>query len=152
MRRAWALVAVIAAAGMGPGVLRAQSTPPRPDPLASVPKEQLPPKGMCRVWVDGVPASRQPAPTDCASAVRNRPPNARVIFPDGRSAERRPERATTTETQAERLRTTERQPERPVTERRETRPTVRTTTPPRGTTPTRKTTPPDTTRRRKPPA
>jgi hypothetical protein len=50
----------------------------------SVPRDFEPPAGMCRVWVDGVPAERQPAPTDCASAVRNRPNNARVIFgPDG---------------------------------------------------------------------
>jgi hypothetical protein len=51
---------------------------------APVPKQYLPPAGMCRVWVDNVPAARQPAPTDCATAIRNRPPNARVIFPDRR--------------------------------------------------------------------
>ncbi|OYV63808.1 MAG: hypothetical protein B7Z72_14240 [Gemmatimonadetes bacterium 21-71-4] len=34
------------------------------------------------MWVNGVPAERQPAPTDCASALRNRPPNGRVIFGD----------------------------------------------------------------------
>jgi hypothetical protein len=27
-----------------------------------------------------VPAAQQPAPTDCPSAIRNRPPNGRVIF------------------------------------------------------------------------
>ncbi len=48
---------------------------------APVPKAYLPPPGMCRVWVDNVPAARQPAPTDCATAIRNRPPNARVVFP-----------------------------------------------------------------------
>jgi len=56
---------------------------------APVPKAYLPPAGMCRIWVDNVPAARQPAPTDCATAIRNRPPNARVVFPaakDGRSA------------------------------------------------------------------
>lgn len=37
---------------------------------------------MCRIWLDDVPASRQPAPTDCASAVRNRPAKGRVIFGD----------------------------------------------------------------------
>ena len=51
---------------------------------APVPKAYLPPAGMCRVWVDNVPAGRQPAPTDCATAIRNRPPNARVIFPAGK--------------------------------------------------------------------
>lgn len=41
-----------------------------------------PPPGMCRIWIDGVPAERQPAPTDCATAIRRRPSNARVIFGD----------------------------------------------------------------------
>jgi hypothetical protein len=49
-----------------------------------VPKEYLPPPGMCRIWVDNVPANRQPAPTDCATAIRNKPPNARVVFPPGK--------------------------------------------------------------------
>lgn len=51
---------------------------------APVPKQYLPPPGMCRIWVDNVPANRQPAPTDCATAIRNKPPNARVVFPAGR--------------------------------------------------------------------
>ena len=41
-----------------------------------------PPTGMCRIWIDGVPADQQPAPTDCATAVKNRPLNGRVIFSD----------------------------------------------------------------------
>ena len=41
-----------------------------------------PPPGMCRIWIEGVPGSRQPAPTDCGTALRNRPPNGRVIFGD----------------------------------------------------------------------
>jgi hypothetical protein len=49
-------------------------------PQDDVPKEHLPPPGMCRLWVAGVPASQQPAPTDCATAVRNRPGNARVLY------------------------------------------------------------------------
>lgn len=47
---------------------------------AGVPREYLPPAGMCRVWVEGVPPQQQPAPTDCASAVRNRPANGRVVY------------------------------------------------------------------------
>jgi hypothetical protein len=47
-----------------------------------VPPAHRPPPGMCRVWVDGVPARQQPAPTDCRTAIRNRPPNGRVIFGD----------------------------------------------------------------------
>lgn len=46
----------------------------------TVPKAHYPPAGMCRIWLDGVPAERQPAPTDCVTAVRNRPTNGRVIF------------------------------------------------------------------------
>ena len=37
---------------------------------------------MCRIWLDNVPARQQPAPTDCPTAVRNRPPNGKVIFGD----------------------------------------------------------------------
>jgi hypothetical protein len=47
-----------------------------------VPKEYRPPAGMCRIWLDKVPPKQQPAPTDCPTAVRNRPPNGRVLFGD----------------------------------------------------------------------
>lgn len=47
-----------------------------------VPPGHRPPAGMCRIWLDGVPAGQQPAPTDCVSALRNRPSNGRVIFGD----------------------------------------------------------------------
>jgi hypothetical protein len=47
-----------------------------------VPPGFFPPAGMCRIWINGVPAGQQPAPTDCASAVRNRPANGRVLFGD----------------------------------------------------------------------
>jgi len=46
----------------------------------AVPKGYEPPRGMCRVWLAGVPATQQPAPTDCATAIRRRPENARVVF------------------------------------------------------------------------
>ena len=49
---------------------------------ADIPADARPPKGMCRIWIDGVPATQQPAATDCATAVKNRPANARVIFGD----------------------------------------------------------------------
>lgn len=49
---------------------------------AKVPAGHWPPRGMCRIWIDGVPPGRQPAPTDCATAVRNKPANARVIYGD----------------------------------------------------------------------
>lgn len=47
-----------------------------------IPAESRPPAGMCRIWLDDVPAGQQPAPTDCATAVKNKPPNGRVIFGD----------------------------------------------------------------------
>jgi hypothetical protein len=37
---------------------------------------------MCRIWINDVPPGQQPAPTDCASAVRNRPSNGKVLFGD----------------------------------------------------------------------
>jgi len=47
-----------------------------------VPKAYRPPPGMCRIWLDKVPAKQQPAPSDCPTAVRNRPPNGKVLFGD----------------------------------------------------------------------
>lgn len=55
-----------------------------------VPPSHLPPPGMCRIWLDNVPPGQQPAPTDCASAVRNRPSNGRVIFNDVGKKQRLP--------------------------------------------------------------
>jgi hypothetical protein len=62
--------------------LEAQVRPQPQDPKPAVPQTHLPPPGMCRIWLNNVPPSQQPAPTDCASAVRNQPRNARVIFND----------------------------------------------------------------------
>ena len=56
----------------------------------SVPKAHLPPPGMCRIWIDNVPAGQQPAPTDCANAIRNRPPNGRVVFSDDSTTRAKP--------------------------------------------------------------
>lgn len=53
-----------------------------------VPPGHLPPPGLCRVWVAGVPPGRQPAPTDCATALRRRPANARVLWGAGTSRDR----------------------------------------------------------------
>jgi hypothetical protein len=54
-----------------------------------IPASSRPPAGMCRVWLENVPAAQQPAPTDCASAVRNRPAKGRVIFGDDYVAPKR---------------------------------------------------------------
>ena len=47
-----------------------------------VPPGHLPPAGMCRIWIEGVPPGQQPAPTDCQTAVATKPANARVIWGD----------------------------------------------------------------------
>lgn len=47
---------------------------------SGIPQGFEPPAGMCRIWIDNVPPGQQPAPTDCITAVRNRPANGRVIF------------------------------------------------------------------------
>ena len=46
----------------------------------NVPPGQRPPATMCRIWIDGVPAGRQPRPTDCATARANAPLNSRIII------------------------------------------------------------------------
>ncbi len=51
-------------------------------PAVVIPVAARPPAGMCRIWLDQVPVAQQPAPTDCASAVRNRPAKGRVVFGD----------------------------------------------------------------------
>lgn len=90
-----ALVALVGLT-LATGVAEAQRpVPQRPQPARPQPTQQsqgsreqivppgfFPPAGMCRIWINGVPAGQQPAPTDCASAVRNRPANARVLFGD----------------------------------------------------------------------
>lgn len=56
---------------------------------SGIPEGYRPPKGMCRVWIDNVSPGQQPAPTDCASAIRNRPANARVVFSEGSDRDER---------------------------------------------------------------
>ncbi len=60
---------------LAPGKLKAPSKD-------DVPSSHRPPPGLCRVWLDNVPPAQQPAPTDCSSAIKNRPSNGRVIYPD----------------------------------------------------------------------
>ena len=68
------------AQSLAPPKAAERPVPQKNEKAASVPKDYIPPRGMCRIWVDNVPAARQPAPTDCTTAIRNRPPNARVVF------------------------------------------------------------------------
>ena len=58
---------------------------------SAVPRSAEPPAGLCRVWHDNVPASQQPAPTDCATAIRNRPMSARVVFGNVKDDATKPE-------------------------------------------------------------
>lgn len=74
------LAVLFAAMAVAAAPLGAQGRDRQPRP--EVPRDHLPPPGMCRIWLDKVPPAQQPAPTDCASAVRNLPKNARVIFND----------------------------------------------------------------------
>jgi hypothetical protein len=43
----------------------------------------MPPAGMCRIWIDGVPPGRQPAPMNCEAAARRMPANAHLIYGQG---------------------------------------------------------------------
>lgn len=74
---AFALVA-LASPAFAQGKSRGQER----DKDKEIPASARPPAGMCRIWLDGVPAAQQPAPTDCPTAVRNRPAKGRVIFGD----------------------------------------------------------------------
>ena len=68
------LAALLAGFALSAATLHAQSS------SSNVPESHRPPPGMCRIWIDGVPPAHQPAPTDCATAIRKRPLNARVVF------------------------------------------------------------------------
>ncbi len=68
------LAILFAGFAISTAALEAQTSP------SGVPESHRPPAGMCRIWIDGVPPAHQPAPTDCATAIRKRPMNARVVF------------------------------------------------------------------------
>jgi hypothetical protein len=80
-----AVLGVILSAGLAEAQ---RPVPAKPQPVAQKPGREIvppgffPPAGMCRIWINGVPAGQQPAPTDCASAVKNRPANGKVLFGD----------------------------------------------------------------------
>ncbi|HEY7232998.1 MAG TPA: hypothetical protein VH539_02560 [Gemmatimonadaceae bacterium] len=73
---AFSCAAALAPVRGAPAQARGEKKPP------TIPAESRPPAGMCRIWLDDVPAGQQPAPTDCATAVKNKPQNGRVIFGD----------------------------------------------------------------------
>ncbi|MCU0634156.1 MAG: hypothetical protein MUE41_04720 [Gemmatimonadaceae bacterium] len=96
-RRQWQVVVGLLLGAAGAGALEAQA--PRARTAESpVPAEYMPPAGLCRIWLDNVPPMQQPAPVECAVAVRSRPENGRVIYgpnandEKGRSGKRDPEK------------------------------------------------------------
>jgi hypothetical protein len=96
MRRLVLITAIVAGAvGAQASTAGAQSGrgANRTEPV--VPPAYQPPPGMCRIWLEGVPPAQQPAPTDCATAVRNRPANGRVLFGDDANRSRKPARGAT---------------------------------------------------------
>ena len=92
--RSWARLALVAVAGIVISATTAEAQRPVPAKPRTqtqqtqsgrgqvVPPGFFPPAGMCRIWINDVPPGQQPAPTDCASAVRNRPANGKVLFGD----------------------------------------------------------------------
>ena len=78
LRRFFPLITFVCSASLA-GVAHAQQGGKGEE---EVPKAYRPPPGMCRIWLDKVPAKQQPAPTDCPTAIRNRPPNGKVLFGD----------------------------------------------------------------------
>ena len=83
-----ALIAGLIAAAAVPAIAGAQQAQPKDSSKkTSIPAQARPPKGMCRIWLDGVPAAQQPAATDCQTAIKNRPQNGTVIFGDDFSSD-----------------------------------------------------------------
>lgn len=81
----WIILGTALALTSAPTVGRAQnlvSPAGRKPTKVQIPKEYLPPAGLCRIWIDDVPAAQQPAPTDCPTAIKNKPTNGHVVFGD----------------------------------------------------------------------
>jgi len=79
MKQVTAILAFVVSAVLAQPATAQDKQPDRPP---DVPKEYRPPPGMCRIWIDGVPPNKQPASTDCPSAVKSRPSNGHVLFGD----------------------------------------------------------------------
>ncbi len=74
-------ILILAALAAVPAVAGAQRSRTEDEKNSStVPVSMLPPAGKCRIWMIGVPAAQQPAPTDCQTALRQRPENGVVVF------------------------------------------------------------------------
>jgi hypothetical protein len=74
-------ILILAALAAVPAIAGAQRSRTEDEKNSStVPVSMLPPVGKCRIWMIGVPPAQQPAPTDCQTALRQRPENGVVIF------------------------------------------------------------------------
>ncbi len=76
MRTHWFLLTA-AAAVLGCAPASAQGS--QDVGYAGVPPEAYPPRGMCRIWLDGLAANQQPPVTDCATAQRGAESQIRVL-------------------------------------------------------------------------
>lgn len=81
IRYAIALSAVAVAAAAAPSQAQLRRT--TPTQIGTYPNANNVPAGMCQVWIDGLPANRQPAPTDCATARANAPAGSRIVYGPG---------------------------------------------------------------------
>lgn len=100
--RPFALSLVVAGSVMLVPALRAQTPPATPpDTTPVVPRSMMPPAGKCRIWIAGVPARQQPAPTDCATALRQNPANGTVVYGPPAKEEEDPRFELTTRTRGE---------------------------------------------------
>jgi hypothetical protein len=82
MRIHWFLLTAAAAVwGYAPASAQGDS---RDVGYAGVPPRVYPPRGMCRIWLDGLAANQQPPVTDCATARRGAQSQIRVL--DGNEA------------------------------------------------------------------
>lgn len=71
-----AFVSLLAAPFAAPLAAQERGEPAAP----VVPAHLMPPTGKCRIWMEGVAPAQQPAPTDCQTALRQKPANGTVIF------------------------------------------------------------------------
>jgi hypothetical protein len=79
-RRRYRMIRIRIATLAGSALVLATATLGAQGNRAGIPQGELPSAGLCRVWIDGVPANRQPRVTDCATARRTAPANSRIIY------------------------------------------------------------------------
>lgn len=80
VRVVWVLAAILIS---GCGILSGCAThgerpPPQVRGPADIPPGQMPPPGLCRVWIPGHPPGHQPPPGDC-SRLRHEVPRGAIL-------------------------------------------------------------------------